>query len=663
MRHIPPLLALGLATVWSSPLPLRVGSGPTYHSGQIDTNEVWLASGNPHILDSDVWTGDSVTLAVMPGCTLQFAADVELYTGYASPGSIIAVGTADSTITFTSLSDTVPGFWDCICFYGNTMPTARMSYCDVEFGGKTSDNLGAVRVEYDGLKFDHNLVRKSGSNGVWLSSGGSFGDFTNNTVTGCARYAVHITAEGIPTLGAGNTLTGNTKKGIEVHSIQVRTSGTWLNHGVPYVLTDDVAIDNNATVTIEAGCTIALDPDVEFYCGYASPGSLVAVGSATEPITFTASTDTVAGIWSALSFYPGTISTTRLSYVTVEGAGSGFRDGAVYVEDCAIKMDHCILRKNAKCGVYCTARGYFADFSNNAITGSGEYPIRIGADEVRTLGVGNALTGNTKDGILVHGMNVKTSGTWLNHGVPYVIDDDVSVEDANNSPVLTIAPGSTVKLQPDVEFYVGYSAPGGLIADGTSDSITFTSSLTPPSAGDWQSLSFFRNSIDSQCRLINCKVQYAGSHDGNVRIENCTPAVTGCDIGYSAHWGIYLNGSEYPNPDQLRADNFIHDCVDGDIRDPGAGVEEKPLGPVCATEPASVVRNVLLLPEATSLRPQAASLLDISGRRVLDLKAGPNDVSRLAPGVYFVVTPHPNPLPQGERERGAVAVRKVVLTE
>jgi hypothetical protein len=52
---------------------------------------------------------------------------------------------------------------------------------------------------------------------------------------------------------------------------------------------------------------------------------------------------------------------------------------------------------------------------------------------------------------------------------------------------------------------------------------------------------------------------------------------------------------------------------------------------------ASVVRNVLLLPGAASLKPQATScLLDAAGRRALNLHPGSNDVSRLAPGVYFV---------------------------
>ena len=65
---------------------------------------------------------------------------------------------------------------------------------------------------------------------------------------------------------------------------------------------------------------------------------------------------------------------------------------------------------------------------------------------------------------------------------------------------------------------------------------------------------------------------------------------------------------------------------------------------------ASVIRNVLVLPEAASLKPQAASLLDASGRKALDLRPGANDVSRVSPGVYFV------------REAQAQAVRKVVLT-
>jgi hypothetical protein len=48
----------------------------------------------------------------------------------------------------------------------------------------------------------------------------------------------------------------------------------------------------------------------------------------------------------------------------------------------------------------------------------------------------------------------------------------------------------------------------------------------------------------------------------------------------------------------------------------------------------TIIRSVLLLPEAASRGLRAASLYDIAGHRVLDLRPGANDVSRLAVGVY-----------------------------
>jgi len=58
---------------------------------------------------------------------------------------------------------------------------------------------------------------------------------------------------------------------------------------------------------------------------------------------------------------------------------------------------------------------------------------------------------------------------------------------------------------------------------------------------------------------------------------------------------------------------------------------------------ATMVRGVLVLPRGKtglgsgkSNRVPRPALLDISGRRVVDLEPGDNDVSRIAPGVYFV---------------------------
>lgn len=88
----------------------------------------------------------------------------------------------------------------------------------------------------------------------------------------------------------------------------------------------------------------------------------------------------------------------------------------------------------------------------------------------------------------------------------------------------------------------------------------------------------------------------------------------------------------------------------------GEGVAETPNAEVRTTEYLpTVVLGALLLPEAPGAKAQAASLMDISGKRILDLRPGANDVRALAPGVYFVRE-------GGERrEQGGAGVRKVVI--
>ncbi|MCX6842709.1 MAG: hypothetical protein NTX53_10550 [candidate division WOR-3 bacterium] len=88
------------------------------------------------------------------------------------------------------------------------------------------------------------------------------------------------------------------------------------------------------------------------------------------------------------------------------------------------------------------------------------------------------------------------------------------------------------------------------------------------------------------------------------------------------------------------------------------GVQEPGLSSVACSRLPTIVRGVLVLPEAVGGERSAvgAHLLDISGRKVLDLKPGTNDVSRLTPGVYFVRKA------KAQAQAQAQTIRKVVLT-
>jgi len=84
------------------------------------------------------------------------------------------------------------------------------------------------------------------------------------------------------------------------------------------------------------------------------------------------------------------------------------------------------------------------------------------------------------------------------------------------------------------------------------------------------------------------------------------------------------------------------------------GLEEAARPEVRMTKLPTIIRGVLFLPEASGEKREArGELLDVPGRRVLDLHSGANDVSRLSPGVYFVR--------EVQAQAQAQAVRKVVI--
>ncbi|MEO0005516.1 MAG: hypothetical protein ABIK49_05905, partial [candidate division WOR-3 bacterium] len=66
---------------------------------------------------------------------------------------------------------------------------------------------------------------------------------------------------------------------------------------------------------------------------------------------------------------------------------------------------------------------------------------------------------------------------------------------------------------------------------------------------------------------------------------------------------------------------------------------------------ATIIRNVLDIPVSSGEPGASRALFDITGRKVMELFSGANDISRVGTGVYFVVN--------RERETG---IKKVVIT-
>ena len=72
----------------------------------------------------------------------------------------------------------------------------------------------------------------------------------------------------------------------------------WTKAGSPYIVTCNVAVVENVTLTIRPGVTVKFDKDIALLID----GTLIAKGIDTEKIIFTSNGDPVAGYWGFISF-------------------------------------------------------------------------------------------------------------------------------------------------------------------------------------------------------------------------------------------------------------------------------------------------------------------------------------------------------------------------
>jgi hypothetical protein len=112
--------------------------------------------------------------------------------------------------------------------------------------------------------------------------------------------------------------------------------------------------------------------------------------------------------------------------------------------------------------------------------------------------------------------------------------------------------------------------------------------------------------------------------------------------------GFYVQG-EGPATDNPVVCQFVYppEATSEEPRTAGRTID---LGP-------TIARGALMIGDRGHGTGDRADLLDVSGRKVVELHPGANDVSRLVPGVYFV---REGP---GTRGQGLGKTRKVVLTE
>lgn len=320
-----------------------------------------------------------------------------------------------------------------------------------------------------------------------------------------------------------------------IHTMPVATDETWTAAASPHIVRGQIFISHDATLTIEAGATVLFDTLSLLTFGRVGSGTLLALGTAAQPITMRSLDSTAApGSWVRLELRSNTAS--EMHYVEVSGCGAQyFLDSFPPVcigmgnplrpdESPTLLVDHVTVRDARGAGVILSNDSRFAPGSTHlSVLNMRGYIAQMRAREAATFPLGGGFAGNDDDEVRLTLDTLRDSATWA-PGVPWTVMDKVVIE-GPKQPVLTLPPGDTVRLRGSI--VVGYNAPGGLrIGSESGPNVVLRAADT-----SWQGVELLWHSIPSS--ITNAVLDNCG------RVENSNPSFAyACLIVLGDYFGI-----------------------------------------------------------------------------------------------------------------------------
>jgi hypothetical protein len=313
---------------------------PGPHTGTLTADETWCIGDSPHLVNVQFTVPPTVTLTIEPGVTVN--TNFGLHKEFLIQGHLEALGTETQPITFTSETDSAASVWGGLAFDGGT---GNLKHVTLRYARErdivTDEGLGswarsgiAVRDVTSGeLRLENTTIRDivTDQTDIGLYIENSNVVVADSTFTGIgdgSDYSFPDTPIYISGRDSVVTLTNNTFTANNGNNIVLKP-GAMMNHDVSlppqdrldgYLFQDDFTVPLTRTLTLEPGVTVRGGHSTELLV----LGHLDAVGTHTEPITFTSEADSGASQWAGLVF-DGRAGggTGDLQHATVRYAGQG----------------------------------------------------------------------------------------------------------------------------------------------------------------------------------------------------------------------------------------------------------------------------------------------------------------------------------------------------
>jgi parallel beta-helix repeat protein len=216
-------------------LALTYGAGAKEVGGLITRDTTWTLDESPYHLVNSLLIKENATLTIEPGVVV----NIEPNLGIEVRGTLIAIGTKDRMITFTSSATAKkPGDWRYIKFNssvdakldesGNYISGCIVKYCVVEYGGKDSE--GVIWIENSKPYIAYCLIRENSSRALFSNSNGlllegnTFERSRGVKISGDNRVIYNTFSElagDALDIGENNVISHNTFEGNEDYAIYI----------------------------------------------------------------------------------------------------------------------------------------------------------------------------------------------------------------------------------------------------------------------------------------------------------------------------------------------------------------------------------------------------------------------------------------------------------
>lgn len=295
------------------------------------------------------------------------------------------------------------------------------------------------------------------------------------------------------------------------------------------------------TLTIEAGATLAFEPEAELTVGYRQAARLVVQGTREQPVLFTSTEKKAAGAWKGLYLYEHADG-SRVAGLHIEFGGQGIR-GPIYVLAEDVTIDDSVIRDSLDVAVHVSQKGSLTSFSGNKVERmTAKVNMFLPPGSVSAVAPDNVFP----EGTTIHVLSgiVRERVRWSDPGVPYVIGGAVEIAGGADDleALVELAPGTILRFDEDAYLNVGYYHAGVLRAEGTAEQPIVFTSATAQTPGAWRGVNLYKNASAS---FSHARFEYGSRRaDRGVLFANSEASLSIQDCLFKDNGGgVVLQGS------------------------------------------------------------------------------------------------------------------------